>query len=156
MTFASRIDRVYPSGDPANAPTSARNLVETFIVTDGVASEKLVQRRVDKRRATIVDLWPSGNIRIPLFRAGGQVYFLDPTGPTRVIVIDGPDGPLIVALEASDGSTLSTTCGRPPSRSSTASGSVERGGQPASPRVLTRNARRSARISGSRMSCPES
>ena len=106
MTFASRIDRVYPSGDPVNAPTSARNLVETFIVTDGVASEKPVQRRVDKRRATIVDLWPSGNVRIPLFRAGGQVYFLDPTGPTRVIVIDGPDGPLIVALEASDGSTL--------------------------------------------------
>ena len=106
MTFASGIAHVYPSGDRARAPGTARNLVETFIVTDGVASDKPVQRRVDKRRATIVDLWPSGNVRIPLFDTGDHVYFLEPSGPTRVVVIDGPDGPLIVALEASDGSTL--------------------------------------------------
>jgi hypothetical protein len=106
MTFASGIAHVYPSGDPSRAPGTGRNLVETFIVTDGVASEKPVQRRVDKRRATIVDVWPSGNVRIPLFDTGNHVYFLEPSGPTRVVVIDGPGGPLIVALEASDGSTL--------------------------------------------------
>jgi hypothetical protein len=106
MTFASGIAHVYPSGDPSKAPGTARNLVETFIVTDGVASGKPVQRRVDKRRATVVDLWPSGNVRIPLFDTGGHVYFLEASGPTRVIVVDGRDGPLIVALEASDGSTL--------------------------------------------------
>ena len=53
-----------------------------------------------------MDVWPSGRGRLPLFGAGAQVYFLEPSGPTRVMVVDGPDGTLILTIEASDGSAL--------------------------------------------------
>ena len=106
LTFASGIDTVYPTGDPAKAPGTARALVEVFITTDGVASGDPSDRKVDKRRTRVVDVWPSGRGRLPLFGAGAQVYFLEPSGPTRVMVVDGPDGTLILTIEASDGSAL--------------------------------------------------
>ncbi len=106
LTFASGTDTVYPSGDPAKAPRTARALIETFITTDGVASGEPDDRKVGNRRARLVDVWPSGRGRLPLFGAGAEVYFLEPSGPTRVVVVDGRDGPLIIAIEASDGSSL--------------------------------------------------
>jgi hypothetical protein len=106
LTFASGIDTVYPKGDPAKAPATARALTETFITTDGVASGDPSDRKVDKRRAKVVDVWPSGRGRLPLFGAGAQVYFLEASGPTRVVVVDAPGGVLILTVEASDSSDL--------------------------------------------------
>ena len=56
LTFMSGITNVYPSGDPARAPATARLLVEAFIETDGVAAGKPADRKIDKHRATTVDL----------------------------------------------------------------------------------------------------
>ena len=69
LTFASGIDTVYPNGEAARAPGTARALVETFITTDGVASSDPADRKVDKGRARVVDVWPSGRGRLPLFGA---------------------------------------------------------------------------------------
>ena len=70
----------------------ARLLVETFIDTDGVAAGKPSQSKVDKHRATIVDLVadrrPSGGA----VRDGPQTFYLEPDGTTRLIVIDGDAG----------------------------------------------------------------
>ena len=101
MTFASGITSVYPSGDPVAAPTQARILVEAFIETDGVAAGKPSQKHVDKHRATIVDLAPTGNDRVALFGSGAQTFYLEPNGTTRITVIDGNAGPLVVAIEPS-------------------------------------------------------
>ena len=100
MTFASGITAVYPSGDPADAPTTARMLVEAFIETDGVAAGKPADRHIDKRRATTVDLSTTGRERVPLFGSGSQAFFLEPNGTTRIVVIDGVAGPLVIAIEA--------------------------------------------------------
>ena len=100
MTFASGIATVYPSGDPADAPTTARMLVEAFIGTDGIAAGKPADRHIDKRRATTVDLSTTGRERVPLFGSGSQTFFLEPNGTTRIVVIDGVAGPLVIAIEA--------------------------------------------------------
>lgn len=106
LTIASGISVVYPSGSASNAPTSARALVETFIGTDGVAAGRPADQRVDKRKATVVDLAPTGPDRVPLFGSGAQTFYLEPSGTTRVIVIDGKDGPLVIAIEPAADSTL--------------------------------------------------
>jgi hypothetical protein len=106
LTFASGVDTVYPAGEPTRAPKTARAFVETFITTDGVASAEPADRKVDKRRARLVDLWPSGRGRLPLFGAGAEVYYLEPSGPTRVVAVDAPDGILLITAEAADGSAL--------------------------------------------------
>jgi serine/threonine-protein kinase len=106
LTIASRISAVYPSGDAVDAPTSARALVEAFINTDGVAAGKPAERRIDKRRATVVDLTPIGPARVALFGTADQTYSLEAAGTTRIVVVDGKDGPLVIAVEPVDGSTL--------------------------------------------------
>jgi eukaryotic-like serine/threonine-protein kinase len=106
LTLASAIATVYPSGSPRTAPSSVRDLVETFIGTDGVASGKPDATRVDKRRATAVDLAPTGPDRVPLFGTGDQTFYLEPSGTTRIIVVDGKDGMLVIAIEPAGDSTL--------------------------------------------------
>ena len=61
---------------------------------------------MDKRGATVVDLSPTGPDRVALFATGGQTYYLEPRGTTRVFVVDGRDGPLVITVEPVAGSTL--------------------------------------------------
>ncbi len=105
MTLASGVTAVYPSGVPEAAPTSARALVEAFIETDGVAAGKPTAKTVGKRRATTVDLAPTGPDRVALFGSGSRTFFLEPNGTTRVVVIDSDDGPLVVSIEAATDGT---------------------------------------------------
>jgi len=106
LTIASGISSVYPSGSASKAPTSARGLVETLIVTDGVAAGKPTERRVDKRKAIVVELATTGPGRIALFGSGDQLFYLKPSGTTRFIVIDGKTGPVVIAIEPGADSTL--------------------------------------------------
>ncbi len=106
LTLASAISSVYPSGAARAAPSSARAIVETFIVTDGVASGRPAATRVDKRKSTMLDLSPTGPDRVPLFGAGDQTFYLEPNGTTRIIVVDGRDGVLIIAIEPGEDSAL--------------------------------------------------
>ena len=106
LTFASHLLGVYPSGDAADAPRSRNLLVETFIETDGVAAGRPHDIRVDKRRATVVDLAPTGPDRVALFGTSTQTFYLEPVGTTRIVVIDGEDGPVVLAIEPLEDSTL--------------------------------------------------
>ena len=106
LTFASGLISVYPDGDATDAPRSARLVAESFIGTDGVAASRPKAGKVGGRKATIVDLAPTGPDRVPLFGTGSQTFYLEPFGTTRVIVIDTADGVVVVAIEPADDSTL--------------------------------------------------
>jgi hypothetical protein len=106
LTMAGTVSAVYPSGDPTAPPRSARALVEALIETDGVAASRPSEHRVDKRKATIVDLAPTGSERVAIFGTAGQTYYIEAYGTTRVIVVDARDGPLVIAVEPVEGSTL--------------------------------------------------
>jgi hypothetical protein len=99
LTFASGITSVYPSGDPVPAPTTARLLVESFIETDGIAAGKPTDKKIDKHRATTIDLSPTGRDRVALFGNGSETFFLEPNGTTRITAIDSDAGPLVIAIE---------------------------------------------------------
>ena len=106
LTFAGAVSTVYPSGAAADPPSSARGLVETFIGTDSVAAGRPDDEKFDKRRATMVDLSPTGPDRVALFGTSGRTYYLEPYSTTRVIVIDAEDGPFVVTIEPREDSTL--------------------------------------------------
>jgi hypothetical protein len=106
LTMAGAPTAVFPSGDPVAAPGNARALIEAFINTDGVAASKPSERRVDKRKATAVDLSPTGQARVAIFSTTNQTYYLEPFATTRVIVVDGKDGLLVIAVEPVDEATL--------------------------------------------------
>ena len=106
LTFASSLVSVYPNGDATDAPRSARLVAESFIDTDGVAARRPKASQVDKHKATVVDLAPTGPDRVPLFGTSTQTFYLEPFGTTRLIVIDGDDGVLVIAIEPTGDSTL--------------------------------------------------
>lgn len=106
VTFASSIDRVYPTGSASSAPTTAQGLVEAFIGTDGVAADLPFTRRAGKRPAVVVDLAPDRLERIALFSTAGETFYLEPFGTTRIIAIDGKDGLFAVAIEPGADSTF--------------------------------------------------
>ena len=108
LTFASGITTVYPSGTGTEAPDSARALVETFIETDGVAAGKPTDGKIDKLRTRIVDLTPTGSDRVALFGTNTQTFYLEPVGTTRLTVVDGRDGPVVIAVEPAEDATFTS------------------------------------------------
>ena len=106
LTIASRLNSVYPNGDATDAPRSARSLVEEFIGTDGVAAGRPANRRIDKQPATVVDLNPTGPDPVALFGTSSQTFYLEPHATTRIVVIDAEDGPVVIAIEPAEDSTL--------------------------------------------------
>jgi hypothetical protein len=99
VTFAGAVTAVYPSGGQDDAPRSARALAEVFVETDGVAASRPDAGRVDKRRSTVVDLSPTGPDRVALFSTAKETFYLEPHGTTRLIVVDGRDGVVVLAIE---------------------------------------------------------
>jgi hypothetical protein len=43
---------------------------------------------------------------VPLFGTSTQTFYLEPVGTTRLIVVDGDDGVLVIAIEPAADSTL--------------------------------------------------
>jgi len=105
LTLAGGVAAVSSSADQ-DPPRSARDLAEVFIETDGVAAARPAVARVDKRRATAVDLSPTGQARVPLFTTSKETFYLEPHGITRLIVVDTRDGILVIAIEPADGQML--------------------------------------------------
>ena len=71
-----------------------------------MAAGKPADRRIDKRKATSVNLAATGPDRIALFASGDQVFYLEPFGTTRFIIIDAKGGPLILAIEPTQESPI--------------------------------------------------
>ncbi|MEA2633191.1 MAG: eukaryotic-like serine/threonine-protein kinase, partial [Chloroflexota bacterium] len=89
LILAGAVTSVYPSGNATPPPATAKDLVEIFIETDGVAASRPVDQRIGKRKATVVDLTTTGPDRLALFGTSTQTYYLEPNRTTRVMVIDG-------------------------------------------------------------------
>ena len=111
LTFAGGITTVFSVGRPQDAPRSADALIEAFIGTDRVAAARPARIRIDKRRATVVDLEVRGLDRVALFGTGSQTYYLEPVGTTRVVAIDLPDGVLVIVIEPGQQSSLDDILG---------------------------------------------
>jgi hypothetical protein len=105
LTIVSAITVVYPNGQTTAAPDTARALVEAFIGTNDVAARKPVAQRVDKHKATRVDLAPTGD-RVALFATDSQTYYLEANRTTRLLVVDAPGGPLVIAVAAGENQSL--------------------------------------------------
>jgi serine/threonine-protein kinase len=106
LTLAGAVTPASSSVDQQDPPRSARDLVEVFIETDGVAASRPDVARVDRRRATAVDLSPTGPNRVPLFSTARETFYLEPHGTTRLIVVDVRGGILVIAIEPADGRML--------------------------------------------------
>jgi hypothetical protein len=106
LTLAGAVTAVYPRGGAENPPRSGRALAETFVETDGVAASRPKVDRVDKRRATVVDLSASGPQRLPLFSTASQTFYLEPDDTTRIMVVEARDGILLIAIEPAEGRRL--------------------------------------------------
>jgi len=107
LTFAGGLRQVFPRGKPGEPSTHARDLMESFIATDGVGATKPKGIRIDRRRAYSSDLQPVGSTRVPLFSTDGSTFNLEPDRTTRIVVVDLPgDDTIVFAIEPSDGYEL--------------------------------------------------
>jgi hypothetical protein len=107
LTFAGGLRQVFPRGKPGDPSTHARDLMESFIATDGVGATKPKGIRIDRRRAYSSDLQPVGSTRVPLFSTDGSTFNLEPDRTTRIVVVDLPgDDTIVFAIEPSDGYEL--------------------------------------------------
>ena len=107
LTFAGGLRQVFPHGKPGEPSTHARDLMESFIATDGVGATKPKGIRIDRRRAYSSDLQPVGRTRVPLFSTDGSTFNLEPDRTTRIVVVDLPgDDTIVFAIEPSDGYEL--------------------------------------------------
>lgn len=104
LTFAGGLRQVFPGGKPDEPSANARDLMESFIATDGVGATKPKGIRIDRRRAYSSDLQPVGSTRVPLFSTDGSTFNLEPDRTTRIVVVDLPgDDTIVFAIEPSDG-----------------------------------------------------
>ena len=107
LTFASGVTEVFPDGGPEATRGRARDLIEAFINTDGVASTSPARVRIDGRRGLSVDLATTDGERPTLFATDGTSYALEPGRTTRLVAIDLPrDQTILLAIEPIDGVTL--------------------------------------------------
>jgi len=108
LTFAGGLREVYPGGKADGPGTSARDLMESFVATDGVGATRPKGIRIDKRRAYSSDFQPVGTERVRLFSTDGSTFSLEPDRTTRIVVVDLPgDDTVVLAIEPGEGYKLS-------------------------------------------------
>lgn len=107
MTFAGGLRQVFPGGKADEPSSRARDVMESFIATDGVGATKPKGVRIDRRRAYSSDFQPVGTKRVPLFSTDGSTFNLEPDRTTRIVVVDLPgDDTMVVAIEPNEGYEL--------------------------------------------------
>jgi hypothetical protein len=106
LTFASRIQTVYPDGEPTEPRDRARDLVEAFIATNDVGASGVAEVRIGDRRGLSVDLTPTGSERIELFQTAGATFYLERDATTRVVAVDVRDATVVIIIEPTGRATL--------------------------------------------------
>lgn len=107
VTFAGGLRQVFAGGKPGEPSTRARDVMESFIATEGVGATKPKGIRIDRRRAYSADFQPVGSRRVPLFSTEGSTFNLEPDRTTRIVVVDLPgDDMMVLAIEPNDGYEL--------------------------------------------------
>ena len=108
LTIAGGLREVYPGGKADGPGTSARDVMESFVATDGVGATRPKGIRIDKRRAYSSDFQPVATERVRLFSTDGSTFSLEPDRTTRIVVVDLPgDDTVVLAIEPSEGYKLS-------------------------------------------------
>ena len=99
MTFFARLAEVYPTGGARPPRDQARDIIEAFVVTDGISSTRPAKVRIGDRKGFSVDVSPIEDRRVKLFATGSSAYFLEPVGTTRVVVMDVRGTAVVIVIE---------------------------------------------------------
>ncbi len=106
MTFLTGVTTVDPDRDPKPAAETARGVIESIVVMDGVAASEPAAVTIDDRTGFSTDCSPIAGDRLALFATGGSTYYLEPARTTRIVALDTPRGVLILTIEPYDDSDL--------------------------------------------------
>jgi hypothetical protein len=101
MTFSAGVTEVDPDGRAATPRDRARDIIEAFVVTDGLSSTKPAKVRIGGRRGWSVDLRVLSGRSMTLFRAGSVGYVLEGGRTTRLVAIDVRGRAAVLAIEPS-------------------------------------------------------
>jgi hypothetical protein len=99
MTFASGITEVYPVGKPTAPRDRARDIIEAFVVTEGVSSTRPAKVKIGGERGYSVDLAPVDDGPVRLFRTGQHAFDLQPGRTTRLVAVDVDGRAVVFAIE---------------------------------------------------------
>jgi tRNA A-37 threonylcarbamoyl transferase component Bud32 len=102
MTFAADVAEVYPGGTATQPRDKARDIIEAFVVTDGVSSTKPAAVRIDGRRGFSVDVSPLGSARVAMFATASSTYFVEADRTTRLVALDVRGAVILLCIEPSD------------------------------------------------------
>lgn len=106
MVFVSGIREVYPSGHAVEPRDRARDLIEAFVVTEGISSTKPAKVKIGGEKGFSVDLAPLDDEPIRLFDTAEHGYSLQPRRVTRLVAVDVDGRAIVFAIEPADGSDL--------------------------------------------------
>ncbi len=106
LIFASDVGPVDGAHAKGFGDGSARDIVAAFAKTHGLKATKPATLHIDGHAGRSVDVTPKSSERPAVFRTGDRIYALAPGRTTRLVVLDTDSGPLILAIEPSDGHTL--------------------------------------------------
>ncbi len=102
MTFASDIAEVYPGGAATEPRDKARDIIEAFVVTDGISSTEPAAVRIDGRRGFSVDVSPLGSTRVAMFATASSTFFVEADRTTRLVALDVRGDVILLCIEPSD------------------------------------------------------
>jgi hypothetical protein len=102
MTFASDIAEVYPAGGATEPRDKARDIIEAFVVTDGISSTEPAAVRIDGRRGFSVDVSPVGSTRVAMFATASSTFFVEADRTTRLVALDVRGDVVLLCIEPSE------------------------------------------------------
>ncbi len=102
LTFASRVTEVYPGGETSGRLDRAKDLIEAFIVTEGISSTRPAAVRIDGRKGLSIDVATIDSGRVPIFSTASGTYRLEPDRTTRLVAMDAHGGTVLLVIEPAD------------------------------------------------------
>ena len=102
MTFAADIAQVYPGGAATEPRDKARDIIEAFVVTEGIGSTEPAAVRIDGRRGFSVDVSPLGSAQIAMFATVSSTYVVEADRTTRLVALDVKGKVVLLCIEPSE------------------------------------------------------
>jgi hypothetical protein len=100
------VTRVFPTGAEDATKGRARDLIESFVVTDGVSATRPARVKIDGKRGFSTDLTTLDGRPLPLFANDATTFVLEPGRTTRVVALDVGKATLVIAIGPSRDSSL--------------------------------------------------
>ncbi len=106
LALVGEIGEIYDEGEPREPPSSARRVVRAFEDNDDLDVLGGGRTEVGGRRATVLDVVPTGDERVPVLGVGESVYYAEVETVTRLLVLQEKGRPFVVILEGANGHDL--------------------------------------------------